>query len=276
MKRSSFVFFLGVLGVLGAKQSFASDTNYAPIAGATFQSVLPVAKDSKDVAIPAYQLARTPVTNAEFLAFVKANPQWQRGRAPRLFVDDGYLRHWAGPTQLGAAEPAQPVVQVSWFAADAYCSAQGARLPTWHEWEWAAAADERIADARKDPVWRQRMLDWYAETGGRLARVGRGPANVHGVQDLHGLVWEWVEDFGAMMVSGDNREQGTDPDLMKFCGAGAMTMEQKENYAVMMRIAMLSSLKAAYTTANVGFRCARDAEKAEKGSDPFSRSGDAP
>ena len=75
---------------------------------------------------------------------------------------------------------------------------------------------------------------------------------------MHGVVWEWVEDFGAMMVSGDNREQG-DPDLMKFCGAGAMTMEQKENYAVLMRIAMLSSLKASYTTANLGFRCARDA-----------------
>jgi sulfatase modifying factor 1 len=59
-------------------------------------------------------------------------------------------------------------------------------------------------------------------------------------------------------VSGDNREQGADPDLMKFCGAGALTMEQKENYAVMMRIAMLSSLKAAYTTANLGFRCAKD------------------
>ena len=61
-----------------------------------------------------------------------------------------------------------------------------------------------------------------------------------------------------MMVSGDNREQG-DPDLMKFCGTGALTMEQKENYAVLMRIAMLSSLKAAYTTANLGFRCAKDA-----------------
>jgi formylglycine-generating enzyme required for sulfatase activity len=45
---------------------------------------------------------------------------------------------------------------------------------------------------------------------------------------------------------------------MKFCGAGAMTMEQKENYAVMMRIAMLSSLKASYATANVGFRCAKN------------------
>ena len=237
----------------------AAAADYRRIDGTTFQSVLPEALDSKNVTIGGYQLARTPVTNAEFLAFVKANPEWQRGRAAKLFVDTGYLRHWAGPASLGTAAPDAPVVQVSWFAADAYCAAQGARLPTWHEWEWAAAADERVADARQDPVWRQRILAWYSQPSSRpLPRAGLQAPNAYGVQDLHGLVWEWVEDFGAMMVSGDNREQGSDPDLMKFCGAGAMTMEQKENYAVMMRIAMLSSLKAAYTTANLGFRCAKD------------------
>ena len=253
-KKGTHAFFL--LALVAALPAVAAPV-FQPIEGTTFESVLPVAKNSKNVTIDDYQLARTPVTNAEFLAFVKAQPQWQRGRAAKLFVDDKYLQHWGGPTRLGAANPEAPVVHVSWFAADAYCAAQGARLPTWHEWEWAAAADERVADARKDPTWRQRILGWYAETGTNLPRVGRGPANLHGVQDLHGLVWEWVEDFGAMMVSGDNREQGADPDLMKFCGAGAMTMEQKENYAVMMRIAMLSSMKASYTTANMGFRCAK-------------------
>jgi sulfatase modifying factor 1 len=229
---------------------------YARVGGAMFQSVMPAGKDSKVVTVRDFQLARTPVTNAEFLAFARRHPQWQRGRAPALFADAGYLRHWAGATSLGDADPQQPVVQVSWFAAQAYCEAQGARLPTWHEWEWAAAADGAVADARGNPAWRQQLLNWYAATGGALPRVGAGAPNLYGVRDLHGLVWEWVEDFGAMMVSGDNREQG-DPDLMKFCGTGALTMEQKENYAVLMRIAMLSSMKASYTTANMGFRCAK-------------------
>lgn len=239
----------------------AAAETWQAVRGATFESVLPNGPRDKGVTVADFRLARTPVTNADFLAFVRAHPQWQRGQAPRLFVDEGYLRHWDGAASLGAADPRQPVVHVSWFAADAYCAAQDARLPTWHEWEWAAAADDKVADARGDPAWRQRILAWYSQTGSvPRARVGAGKANVHGVHDLHGLVWEWVGDFGGMMVSGDNREQG-DPDLMKFCGSGAMTLEQKENYAVLMRIAMLSSMKASYTTANMGFRCARDGLK---------------
>ena len=103
------------------------------------------------------------------------------------------------------------------------------------------------------------MLNWYARTGDTLAAVGSGQPNIHGVYDIHALVWEWVEDFGGMIVSGDNREQG-DPDRLKFCGSGALTMERREDYAVLMRIAMLSSLQARYTTANVGFRCARSSD----------------
>jgi len=36
-------------------------------------------------------------------------------------------------------------------------------------------------------------------------------------------------------------------------------MDDRENYAVLMRVAMLSSLEAANTTRNLGFRCARSA-----------------
>lgn len=223
--------------------------------GGRFRSVLD--KTEHDVA--PFRLARSPVTNAEFLAFVQRRPQWRRDRVVPLFADASYLRHWQGPGTLGTAGPRQPVTHVSWFAATAYCEAQGARLPTWLEWEYAAAASPTQADARRDPAYREAMLAWYAQTGRTLADVGEGPATVHGVRDLHALVWEWVADFNALMVSSDSREQGEDPDRLKFCGSGALTIEDKENYAVLMRIAMLSSLQAAYTTANLGFRCARSA-----------------
>jgi hypothetical protein len=86
--------------------------------------------------------------------------------------------------------------------------------------------------------------------------VAQGRANAYGVHDLHGLVWEWTEDYAGMLVSGDSREQKAD-DRLKFCGAGAIAMDDKENYAVLMRVAMLSSLEGANITSNLGFRCAR-------------------
>ncbi len=81
----------------------------------------------------------------------------------------------------------------------------------------------------------------------RCRPSGSTAPNFYGVRDVHGVVWEWVLDLGSMMVSADNREQG-DPDLKRFCGTGALTMEQKDNYAMLMRIATLSSMQANYTS----------------------------
>jgi formylglycine-generating enzyme required for sulfatase activity len=240
--------------------SSAEGSGWASLPGGEFQSVLRYEDTGGLVRLAPFELQRRPVTNAEFLDFVRRNPEWRRGQVPAVFAEPRYLERWSGPLEPGPdAAPAQPVVQVSWFAAQAYCDALGARLPTWSEWELAAAADETRADARADPAWRERILAWYSVPSSRpLDDVGLKPADLHGIQDLHGLVWEWVEDYSAMLVSADNREQG-DPDTLRFCGAAALSMDDRENYAVLMRVAMMSALDARDTTRNLGFRCARDA-----------------
>jgi sulfatase modifying factor 1 len=247
-----------VLAALAAVTQAAAGER-ARIPGGSFETVLPPAPTVKTATVRAFELDRAPVTNAQFARFVAAHPEWRRDRVARVFADPGYLLHWAGATAPAAGTGRQPVTHVSWFAADAYCEAQGARLPTWYEWEFVAAASQDSADARGDAAWRQTILDWYSRpAGATLADVGRGPPNYYGVRDIHGLVWEWVQDLGSMMVSGDNREQG-DPDLRKFCGSGALSLEQKDNYAMLMRIATLSSMQASYGSSSMGFRCAADA-----------------
>ena len=237
----------------------AHGAEYVAIPGGTFSSVLPADEKAADVTVAPYRLRSEPVTNAEFLAFVRAHSQWRRDRIPRLFAEQRYLAQWQDASALGdEATSNQPVVQVSWFAAQAFCESEGARLPTWNEWEFAAAADATRADARKDPAWRESILAWYARPNQSLANIGGAP-NVYGARDLQGLVWEWVDDFNALLVASDSRDQN-DPDRLKFCGAGALNLRDRENYAVLMRIAMLSSLKAADTTANLGFRCAKPAQ----------------
>jgi len=237
----------------------AGAADYAQLPGGNFRTALKYEDRKGATRIAPFALMRKPVTNAEFLAFVRSQPQWRRDRVARVFAEPRYLSHWTSADALGAkALPQQPVVQVSWFAAQAYCEAQNARLPSWDEWEYAAAADETRRDARRDPAWRERILRWYSHPSNQaLARTGLQAPNAYGVQDLHGLVWEWTEDFSSLLVAGDNRNQG-DADNAKFCGAGALSMDDRDNYAVLMRVAMLSSLNAEDTTANMGFRCAKD------------------
>lgn len=205
-----------------------------------------------------FSLMRAPVTNADYLAFVSKNPSWQRGSVVPIFAEAGYLAHWRSDLDLGpSALASQPVVNVSWFAASAYCESISARLPDWSEWEYAAAADATRTDARADPQWRAHILSWYAKpSNAPLAEVAKAAPNVYGLHDLHGLVWEWPQDFASMMVSSDSRTQ-SENDRLKFCGAGAISMNDRENYAVLMRIAMLSALQANNVTANLGFRCAK-------------------
>lgn len=241
-----------------AQPAQKTQPEYRRIDGAALRSVLPPDGKQALAKVDTFRLRSKPVTNADYLAFVLQHPEWRKDRVVALFAEPRYLSHWQSPASLGAqASPTQPVVQVSWFAARAYCASEQARLPRWHEWERAAAADATRQDAREDPAWREQILSWYSRPTGALARVGQGEANLWGVYDLHGLVWEWVEDFSSLMVSADNREQG-DPDLLKFCGSGALSVGERENYAVLMRVAMLSALQARDTTRNLGFRCVRD------------------
>jgi formylglycine-generating enzyme required for sulfatase activity len=226
------------------------------VRGGKFESVLPPAAGVKQVSVADFRLDRTPVTNAQFARFVQLHPQWRRDQVAALFADTEYLSHWASPVEPGAQIRNQPVVRVSWFAANAYCEARGARLPTWYQWEYTAAASATVPDARHDPTWQQTILSWYSRrVAATLPEVGRSPPNYYGVQDLHGVIWEWVDDFAGMLVAGDNRQQ-SDPDALRFCGPGALTMEQKENYPTLMRIALLSSMQARYTGPAMGFRCA--------------------
>lgn len=233
----------------------------ARVGPGVYRPLYPPTPEQAELEVPAFLLDRRPATNAEFLRFVRGHPRWQRQVVPTLFADEGYLSHWAGPLQLGpAAKPEQPVTRVSWFAAAAFCESRGARLPTVAEWELAAAADETRRDASRDPAQRERILSWYSRpTPAVLPPAGSGPANVWGVRGLHGLVWEWVEDFNSELVSSDNREQGG-ADRSRFCGAAALSAREKEDYAAFMRIAFRSSLQGRSTTPNLGLRCARDLE----------------
>ncbi|MES2152188.1 MAG: formylglycine-generating enzyme family protein [Pseudomonadota bacterium] len=230
--------------------------DYVTIPAGSLTSVLSGGSSKNlPVSVARFAMRSTPVTVAEFFAFTERHPEWQRGAAPAVFADGSYLYAYGDPAQR-RADAQRPVTSVSWFAAQAYCESEQARLPTWYEWEYVAAADATEADARHKPLWRARILAWYSQASSKAPALVGGAPNFYGARDLHGLIWEWVDDFGALLVSADSRNQG-DPEQLQYCGAGAISLQDRDNYAILMRIALLSSLNAADTTNSLGFRCAK-------------------
>lgn len=217
------------------------------------------ANDAKEIPVKSFALDMLPVTTGEFLEFVRTHPQWQRSRVKHLFADDSYLKNWVGDLEPGMNAPLNtPVTFVSWFAARAYAEANGKRLPTVAEWEYAAQASRTRADGENDAAFKREVLAWYSTPAPeKLAAVGSGPANFYGVRDMHGLVWEWVLDFNTAMVTGDSRgDSGIDAQF--FCGAGSQGAKDLDDFPAFMRYGFRSSLKADYCVHNLGFRCAKD------------------
>lgn len=215
--------------------------------------------DAAAVPVKAFYLDTVPVSNSDFLEFVRANPRWQRSQVKRLFADELYLNDWVGDLEPGSNAPANsPVTGVSWFAAKAYAQWKGKRLPTTIEWEYAASASVTQADGKSDPQFKAAILEWYSTpTPAALPPVGAGRANFFGVRDLHGLVWEWVADFNSAMMASDSRDDGGS-DRRFFCGGGSQSARDVDDYPAFMRYAFRSSLKADYCVHNLGFRCAKD------------------
>ena len=215
-------------------------------------------RDSMKVTINDFKMDVYPVTNQEFIAFVKENPQWKKSKAIKLFVDKSYLYQWQNDTILGVNQKLNsPATNVSWFAAKGYCESKGKRLPSVDEWEYVAMANKTMPDARRLETYNAYILGWYEKPKTYNQTIGSTFKNYWKVYDLHGLVWEWTSDFNSVLVSGESRKD-VDTDSNLFCGSAAVGATDLMNYAAFMRYAIRGSLKAKYTMKNLGFRCVKD------------------
>ena len=138
--------------------------------------------------LPDYRLARTPVTNAQYAAFVQAAGHEQP-------------KHWKGGKPPGGKKD-HPVVFVSWHDAEAYCrwlaeaTSRPYRLPSEAEWERGA----RGSDGRIWPwgnQWDAQRCNSVEGGPGDTTPVGAYPegASPYGLLDMAGNVWEWVADW---------------------------------------------------------------------------------
>ncbi len=216
-------------------------------------------KDSGSfVQVKSFYLDETPVTNKEYLSFLKKNPQWTRSQVLRLLADTGYLHNWQGDYEMPAnAAPDAPVTNISWYAARAYAKSVGKRLPTIDEWEFVGAADQVSKNASDKPEFVDYIVKSLLKRMMYLKPVKQEAANFYGIYDMYGMVWEWTEDFSAVMITGDSRDDKNANEGL-FCAGSAATTQDLKNYAAFARFAMRGSVRANYCINNLGFRCAKN------------------
>lgn len=208
-------------------------------------------ESQKEIKVDDFFLDIYPVSVEDFNQFLKKNPEYRKSKIVKLYSDSRYLEDW--PKDVLSKKELEkkkqsPVVNVSWFVARKYCQSLGKRLPTIAEWEY-------VADG-SNPLVIEQILKWYAKkTTIEAYSIGKKEKNKYGLHDMHGLIWEWVEDFNTVMLSPDSRAKGEKVDGF-FCGGGSLNAEDAKEYATFMRYAMRGSLLGNYSMHSLGFRCA--------------------
>ncbi len=173
------------------------------------------------VRLAPFAIARTPVTQAEFAAFVEdggyrrrewwSEPGWSwRAEAnaehPVYWRRDGN-HSWSRRQfdQWVPLEPRLPVIHVNWYEAEAYCCWAKRRLPTEAEREAVAAAEpgpgglsarkRRFPWGDNPPTADEANLDWQAMGCLDVSALPAGDS-AFGCRQLIGNVWEWTSsDF---------------------------------------------------------------------------------
>ena len=153
----------------------------------------------RNVYLSAYLIDKYPITNVEYKRFIESNGYTQKG-----FWSDAGWNYVLGSKPLEGSnlnnvingEQDCPVVNISWYEAEAFSKWAGKRLPTEAEWEKAArGTDGRIYPwSNEFDIKRLNCAEAKNEKPTPVTKYPEGQS-VYGCYDMVGNVWEWTADW---------------------------------------------------------------------------------
>jgi len=204
-------------------------------------------------------MGRYPVTVGEWRVFARATGWQQSGEV-----------NWEAPGFVQT--DAHPVVGVNWYDAIEYvrwlseATGRSYRLPSEAEWEYACRAGTRTAFSFGDTISTdQANYDGnFTYNGGARGAYRRGttpagmfPPNAWGLYDMHGNVWEWVQDvvhdnYEGAPLDGSAWEEGGD-QARRILRGGSWLYNPRY-----LRSALRNGFSSALSNDIVGFRVVRE------------------
>ena len=227
------------------------------VKGGTFQ--MGEDKEAHQVTLNDFLIAKHQLTFDEYDAFCKAtgrelpkDERWGRSNRPVINVnwfDVVNYCNWRSQ-QEGFSE----VYQIKQQQVDANWQANGYRLPTEAEWEFAARGGQKSQGFEYSGSNNADEVAWYEENSGDETHpVGEKKANELGLYDLSGNVWEWCGDwYGDYPSKATNDPKGPDTGSYRVLRGGSWDLG-----AGYCRVAIRSNDAPSYADGFYGFRLAR-------------------
>lgn len=184
-----------------------------------------------------FYLAKYPTTQAQWEAVMGSNPSRFKG------------------------DPNRPVENVSWDDVQEFLrrltekEGKSYRLPTEAEWEYAARAGTTTAYCFGDDPKLLREYGWYVENSEQTTHpIGQRKSNAWGLHDVHGNVWEWVNDWfdeAYYQKSPPEDPQGPEDGQYRVVRGGSWFYGARS-----LRVSTRRRSGPGYRSVRLGFRCA--------------------
>ncbi len=179
----------------------ATALEMVPVAGGTFERGATGGErdehNTQQVRLSAFEIGKFEVTRGEYLAVMGSVPGASEGDLDLPVTEVSWRDALTFANALSVQGGLTPVYDLSSDEVAVDWSANGYRLPTEAEWEFAARGgvdSEGYIFAGSDNL---STVGWYQDNATAVRPVGQLAPNELGLHDMSGNVWEWVWDFYA-------------------------------------------------------------------------------